>query len=52
MVQATRRFEFSAAHRYWYTDGSAEENQCVFGASTSPYGHEEFAPLSKAVCAT
>lgn len=39
MVYATRRFEFSAAHRYWRDDWSAEENQRVFGKCTSPYGH-------------
>jgi 6-pyruvoyltetrahydropterin/6-carboxytetrahydropterin synthase len=39
MVQATRRFEFSAAHRYWRHDWSAEENERVFGKCTSPYGH-------------
>jgi len=39
MVQATRRFEFSAAHRYWRDDWSAEENERVFGKCTSPYGH-------------
>jgi len=39
MVYATRRFEFSAAHRYWRDDWSAEQNQQVFGKCTSPYGH-------------
>lgn len=39
MVYATRRFEFSAAHRYWWDDWSAEENQRVFGKCTSPNGH-------------
>lgn len=39
MVQATRRFEFSAAHRYWRADWSADENERVFGKTTSPYGH-------------
>lgn len=39
MVYATRRFEFSAAHRYWRDDWSAEENERVFGKCTSPYGH-------------
>jgi 6-pyruvoyltetrahydropterin/6-carboxytetrahydropterin synthase len=39
MVYATRRFEFSAAHRYWRAEWSAEENQRVFGKCTSPYGH-------------
>lgn len=39
MVTATRRFEFSAAHRYWRDDWSQEENERVFGKCTSPYGH-------------
>jgi 6-pyruvoyltetrahydropterin/6-carboxytetrahydropterin synthase len=39
MVQATRRFEFSAAHRYWRADWSAEENQRAFGTFASPHGH-------------
>ncbi|HWQ11600.1 MAG TPA: 6-carboxytetrahydropterin synthase [Roseiflexaceae bacterium] len=39
MVHVTRRFEFSAAHRYWRADWSAEENERVFGRCTSPYGH-------------
>lgn len=39
MVHATRRFEFSAAHRYWRDDWSPEENQRAFGNCTSPYGH-------------
>ena len=39
MVYATRRFEFSAAHRYWRNDWSQAENEQVFGKCTSPYGH-------------
>ncbi|MDW8214107.1 MAG: 6-carboxytetrahydropterin synthase [Roseiflexaceae bacterium] len=39
MVYATRRFEFSAAHRYWRSDWSAEENMRVFGPCANPYGH-------------
>ncbi|NJN18239.1 MAG: 6-pyruvoyl tetrahydropterin synthase [Oscillochloris sp.] len=39
MVYATRRFEFSAAHRYWRDDWSAEENERVFGPGARPYGH-------------
>jgi 6-pyruvoyltetrahydropterin/6-carboxytetrahydropterin synthase len=39
MVTATRRFEFSAAHRYWRPEWSAAENERVFGKCTSPYGH-------------
>lgn len=39
MVYATRRFEFSASHRYWRDEWTAEENERVFGKCTSPYGH-------------
>jgi 6-pyruvoyltetrahydropterin/6-carboxytetrahydropterin synthase len=39
MVYATRRFEFSAAHRYWNDGWSREENERVFGKCTSQYGH-------------
>ena len=39
MVYATRRFEFSAAHRYWRDEWSQAENERVFGKCTSRYGH-------------
>jgi 6-pyruvoyltetrahydropterin/6-carboxytetrahydropterin synthase len=39
MVYATRRFEFSSAHRYWREDWSQDQNERVFGRCTSPYGH-------------
>jgi 6-pyruvoyltetrahydropterin/6-carboxytetrahydropterin synthase len=39
MISVTRRFTFSAAHRYWRDDWSPEENARVFGKCTSPYGH-------------
>jgi len=39
MLCATRRFEFSAAHRYWRDDWSSEQNERTFGKCTSPYGH-------------
>jgi len=39
MLYATRRFEFSAAHRYWRDDWSRERNEQIFGRCTSPYGH-------------
>jgi len=39
MLYATRRFEFSAAHRYWRDDWSKERNEQTFGKCTSPYGH-------------
>lgn len=39
MVHATRRFEFSAAHRYWRETWTPEENERVFGKCSSRYGH-------------
>jgi 6-pyruvoyltetrahydropterin/6-carboxytetrahydropterin synthase len=39
MLLVTRRFEFSAAHRYWRDEWSQEENEHVFGKCTSRYGH-------------
>lgn len=39
MVHATRRFEFSAAHRYWRAEWSQAENERVFGKCISPFGH-------------
>jgi 6-pyruvoyltetrahydropterin/6-carboxytetrahydropterin synthase len=39
MVKATRRFEFSAAHRYWRDDWTLEQNEQAFGRCTSRYGH-------------
>jgi 6-pyruvoyltetrahydropterin/6-carboxytetrahydropterin synthase len=39
MVSVTRRFEFSAAHRYWRDDWSQDENERVFGKCISRYGH-------------
>jgi 6-pyruvoyltetrahydropterin/6-carboxytetrahydropterin synthase len=38
-VYVTRRFTFSAAHRYWRPEWSAEENARVFGALTVTHGH-------------
>jgi 6-pyruvoyltetrahydropterin/6-carboxytetrahydropterin synthase len=38
-VYATRRFTFSAAHRYWRPEWSAEENRKAFGGLTSVHGH-------------
>lgn len=38
-VLTTKRFEFSAAHRYWNPDWSAERNLEVFGKCTNPHGH-------------
>lgn len=39
VVWATRRFTFSAAHRYWRAEWSDEENRRVFGHLTSVHGH-------------
>jgi 6-pyruvoyltetrahydropterin/6-carboxytetrahydropterin synthase len=39
MVNVTRRFDFSAAHRYWRDDWSTTENERVFGKCTNLYGH-------------
>jgi 6-pyruvoyltetrahydropterin/6-carboxytetrahydropterin synthase len=38
-VYATRKFTFSAAHRYWRTEWSAAENARFFGNLTVPHGH-------------
>ena len=35
----TKKFEFSASHRYWKDEWSEEENNNKFGKCTSPYGH-------------
>jgi 6-pyruvoyltetrahydropterin/6-carboxytetrahydropterin synthase len=35
----TRRFSFSAGHRYHVAEWSAEENARVFGRLTVPHGH-------------
>jgi 6-pyruvoyltetrahydropterin/6-carboxytetrahydropterin synthase len=52
MVYATRRFEFSAAHRYWRDDWSQERNERVFGKCTSPYGHGHNYTLDVTVAGT
>jgi 6-pyruvoyltetrahydropterin/6-carboxytetrahydropterin synthase len=38
-VLTSKRFEFSAAHRYWNAAWSEERNVEVFGKCTNPYGH-------------
>ena len=38
-VLITKKFEFSASHRYWNADWSPEKNEQVFGLCTSPHGH-------------
>ena len=39
LVLITKKFEFSASHRYWNEDWSKEKNEEIFGKCTSPYGH-------------
>ena len=39
MVYATRKFTFSAGHRYWRPEWSAEENTRRFGSLTVAHGH-------------
>jgi len=36
---STRRFAFSAGHRYWVERWSPEENERFFGRLTVPHGH-------------
>lgn len=36
---STRRFAFSAGHRYWVEAWSAAENERFFGRLTVPHGH-------------
>jgi 6-pyruvoyltetrahydropterin/6-carboxytetrahydropterin synthase len=38
-ASSTRRFTFSAGHRYWVERWSADENARVFGRLTVPHGH-------------
>ncbi len=38
-IMITKKFEFSASHRYWRDDWSDAKNDEVFGKCTSPYGH-------------
>jgi 6-pyruvoyltetrahydropterin/6-carboxytetrahydropterin synthase len=35
----SKKFEFSASHRYWQDEWSKEKNEQVFGLCTSPHGH-------------
>jgi len=35
----SKKFEFSASHRYWRDEWSKEKNEQMFGLCTSPYGH-------------
>ncbi len=38
-VTISKKFEFSASHRYWRDDWSKEKNERIFGLCVSPYGH-------------
>ena len=38
-ILITKKFEFSASHRYWNNNWDPEKNQQVFGLCTSPHGH-------------
>ena len=38
-VLITKKFEFSASHRYWREEWSQQKNEQVFGLCISPYGH-------------
>ena len=38
-ITISRRFHFSASHRYWVEAWSAERNLAEFGKTTSPHGH-------------
>jgi 6-pyruvoyltetrahydropterin/6-carboxytetrahydropterin synthase len=38
-ARSTRRFAFSAGHRYWVEGWPATENERVFGKLTVPHGH-------------
>ena len=38
-ASTTRRFGFSAGHRYWVASWSEAENRRVFGSLTTPHGH-------------
>lgn len=35
----TKKFEFSASHRYWKDEWSKEKNEKYFSVCTSPHGH-------------
>ncbi len=38
-ILITKKFEFSASHRYWRDDWSRQKNDEVFDKCTSTYGH-------------
>lgn len=39
IAYSSRRFTFSAGHRYWVDAWSADENEKFFGRLTVPHGH-------------
>lgn len=39
IAYSSRRFTFSAAHRYWVDTWSADQNERFFGRLTVPHGH-------------
>lgn len=39
LAHLTRKARFSAAHRYWRTDWSEEQNRQAFGACANAHGH-------------
>ena len=38
-IYISKKFEFSASHRYWRDEWSKEKNEEIFGLCTSPHGH-------------
>jgi 6-pyruvoyltetrahydropterin/6-carboxytetrahydropterin synthase len=38
-ILITKKFEFSASHRYWREEWTTEKNEEIFGLCTSPHGH-------------
>ena len=48
-VTISRRFDFSASHRYYRDDWTAEENERVFGLCARPHGHGHNYTLEVAV---
>jgi 6-pyruvoyltetrahydropterin/6-carboxytetrahydropterin synthase len=39
LIRVTRRYRFSASHRLWSPELSAEENSAMYGKCSNPYGH-------------
>ena len=38
-ITISKKFEFSASHRYWVESWTEEKNKRIFGQATSLYGH-------------